>query len=154
MTQKNETLGERLKSVRGHISQKEFAKSIDVSLRAYQSYEQNIATPKIETLANLHTKYGVDLNQLVTGKSMHTSDIGGKNTHFPGENSFSITHPIFQEMLLVMENIPGAESLLLNEISLTLNRLKEIYPDEYQIVKKKLEEKLTDSDHERARNAG
>ena len=46
------TPGERLKSIRGNISQEEFAKLLGVSLRTYNGYENDEAQVQIRTFVH------------------------------------------------------------------------------------------------------
>ena len=65
---KKETLGDRIKSLRGERSQRQYAKSIGVSGQMLSSYERNEKLPCFKTLEILRAKDGVDLNWLVAGK--------------------------------------------------------------------------------------
>ena len=60
-------IGTRIKSVRGSISQKEFAKNIGVHVTTLQLYETgNI--PKGDVLQRIHSMFGVSIDWLLTGE--------------------------------------------------------------------------------------
>lgn len=60
-------IGNRIKSIRGSLTQKEMAKKISVHIATYQLYEQgNI--PKGDVLQRIHEAFGVSIDWLLTGK--------------------------------------------------------------------------------------
>lgn len=67
----DQTIGGRLKIVRGGKTQKEFAQELDISAPSLQKYELNESIPGGLALAKLSEK-GIDVNWILTGKgSMH-----------------------------------------------------------------------------------
>lgn len=67
----DQTIGGRLKIVRGGKTQKEFAQELDISAPSLQKYELNESVPGGLALAKLSEK-GIDVNWILTGKgSMH-----------------------------------------------------------------------------------
>jgi transcriptional regulator with XRE-family HTH domain len=67
----DQTIGGRLKIVRGGKTQKEFAQELDISAPSLQKYELNESVPGGLALAKLAEK-GVNVNWILTGKgSMH-----------------------------------------------------------------------------------
>ena len=61
------SIGERIKTVRGSLSQKDFAKKIGVHLTTVQLYESgNI--PKGDVLQRIKEKFGVSIDWLLTGE--------------------------------------------------------------------------------------
>jgi transcriptional regulator with XRE-family HTH domain len=58
----------RIKIIRGKLSQKEFGKKISVSQSAVQLYEKG-SIPKGDVLLSIHKEFGVDINWLLTGNS-------------------------------------------------------------------------------------
>lgn len=61
------TLGERLRYVRGHASQKERAAALAVALSTYQNYERDERVPDAEFLARV-TREGWNGHWLLTGE--------------------------------------------------------------------------------------
>jgi len=62
-------LGDRLKKLRGNISQEEVAESIGISRARYSHYETERSQPDFETLKNLSDYFGVTIDYLVTGEN-------------------------------------------------------------------------------------
>lgn len=63
-----ERLGERISSVRGNISQAEFAKTLGVSRNTLIRYEKNETEPTAGFLVGLSVNYGTDVNWLLFGE--------------------------------------------------------------------------------------
>ena len=71
MTDDFQTIGGRLKAVRGSKTQKEFAQELDISAPSLQKYELNESVPGGLALAKLVEK-GINVNWILTGTgSMH-----------------------------------------------------------------------------------
>ena len=64
------TPGERLKLIRGNMSQEEFAKLLGVSLRTYNGYENDEALPKISVLQQLESILGVSSDYILFGRQV------------------------------------------------------------------------------------
>ena len=62
------TLGERIKTIRGRLTQKEFGGKLGVSLAAIQNYESTDSIPKGDVLQRINGEFGVDINWLLTGE--------------------------------------------------------------------------------------
>ncbi len=61
------TLGERIASLRGSMSQLEFAGMFDVSRNTLSRYENNSRTPDAEFLQKLVAEFKLDANWLLLG---------------------------------------------------------------------------------------
>lgn len=61
------TFGDRLKQLRteSNLKQKECAELFHVQLRQYQRYEENVSTPKFDSLITIADYYNVSLDWLV-----------------------------------------------------------------------------------------
>lgn len=62
------TICDRIKSIRGELTQKEFAKKLGVSLGAVQYWEANEQIPKGDILLKFRNHFNIDLNWLLTGQ--------------------------------------------------------------------------------------
>lgn len=62
------TLGDRLRIVRGSITQAEFARRFAVSNRTLGLYERNVTAPDAKFLGKIASDLDVDLNWLVLGR--------------------------------------------------------------------------------------
>lgn len=73
---KKSTLAERLKTLRGIQSIKEFADLAEVTRDTYRKYEDpdDSTEPKLSTLALICKKTGYDLGYLVTGNALRMVD--------------------------------------------------------------------------------
>jgi len=65
--QKYPRFAQRLKKLRGNITQKEYAKSLGISLGAYQNYESGKRVPKPAILSRIAQKSGVGVDWLGRG---------------------------------------------------------------------------------------
>ncbi|MBC7954223.1 MAG: helix-turn-helix transcriptional regulator [Rhodospirillaceae bacterium] len=63
-----ETIGSRLRSVRGKMSQDEFAGHLSVHKETVGKYERNLMQPGSDVLVRLHQNWRVDINWLLTGE--------------------------------------------------------------------------------------
>lgn len=63
-----DTLGDRLRQLRGDITQQAFADLLGIGLATWRRYENNDRTPDIELAARLNMMFSVDLLWLLTGK--------------------------------------------------------------------------------------
>ena len=61
-------IGERLRSVRGDVSQSDFADRLGISLSSWRRYESGERDPDAETLVALHEKVGVNPLWILCGK--------------------------------------------------------------------------------------
>lgn len=76
------TLGDRIKALRGDLSQAEFADMSGVSQRTIGHYEKNERQPDAETIKNICSKFKVSADWLLFGNEPktygnETADIGG-----------------------------------------------------------------------------
>lgn len=62
-----DNIGIRLRKIREdcHLSQRDFAASINFSVRAYQTWERGENLPSLYALAEIVTHYGVSANYLL-----------------------------------------------------------------------------------------
>lgn len=74
---KNGTLGERLKLVRGSITQESFSATLQVNKRTLINYEQGVRTPDAEFIRLLCVLYGVNSNWLILGEGEMFSEPRG-----------------------------------------------------------------------------
>jgi transcriptional regulator with XRE-family HTH domain len=63
-------IGDRLKLLRGGLTQQEFAKKLDFSVRAYQYYEAGDRVPKGKDLSRIAAVCGVPEDYILTGDSI------------------------------------------------------------------------------------
>jgi len=63
-------MGNRFRLIRGHLSQKEFAKKIKVPFRTYQRYESGKNIPKAIVLFKISAIYQMPIEWFYTGKSI------------------------------------------------------------------------------------
>ncbi len=61
-------MGERLRQIRGDLSQQEFADSLSVSRAYISDVERGKTKPSLELLAEVAVKYHSDIHWLVTGE--------------------------------------------------------------------------------------
>ena len=62
------TIGDRIKIIRGSLSQKEFTQKIDPKKKASSEWESGKAMPGAKSLEAIHRVFGVDINWLLTGE--------------------------------------------------------------------------------------
>ena len=62
------SISERIKRIRGSLSQAEFGKRIGSSQRAVQGWEAGESAPGANFLERIHRVFGVDIHWLLTGK--------------------------------------------------------------------------------------
>lgn len=72
---KNESIGDRIRQVRGEATQRDFAVLLDIGLKTLSRYENNERQPDADLLIKLNVLYGVQPLWLLTGKGPD-SDIG------------------------------------------------------------------------------
>ena len=60
-----ETFGDRLESLRGKDSQRDFARKLGVPLTSYTNWVTGVSTPKMEYIVMLCTKLGVSADWLL-----------------------------------------------------------------------------------------
>ncbi|WP_081581639.1 helix-turn-helix domain-containing protein [Pararhodospirillum photometricum] len=70
MTLEPETVGSRLRSVRGDMSQDDFATLLGVHKQTIGKYERGIVVPGGDVLARLRAVLGIDVNWLLTGRAV------------------------------------------------------------------------------------
>jgi transcriptional regulator with XRE-family HTH domain len=62
------TIGDRIKIIRGKLSQKEFAQKIDPKKKSVTEWESGVAMPGAASLESIHRVFGVNINWLLTGE--------------------------------------------------------------------------------------
>jgi transcriptional regulator with XRE-family HTH domain len=62
------TIGERIKYIRGALTQPEFGKKLGVGRNNVYTWESNKNTPSAETLLLIYKEYGVNINWLLSGE--------------------------------------------------------------------------------------
>ena len=62
------TIGERIKHLKGNLSQKDFAEKIGAGSSAICAWENNESLPGSKYLEAIHRVFGVDINWLLTGE--------------------------------------------------------------------------------------
>ncbi|MBR4651846.1 MAG: helix-turn-helix transcriptional regulator [Kiritimatiellae bacterium] len=60
-----ETFGERLESLRGSVSQRDFARNLGVPLTSYTNWVCGTSSPKMEYIVMLCTKLGISADWLL-----------------------------------------------------------------------------------------
>lgn len=88
------TFSERLRATRGNITQAEFAESIGIGLRTYIKFEKEESQPDLSVLLQIHKKFDVNIDWLVTGAG----------------NKISLD-PIFSPYFEILKNICPSEEL-------------------------------------------
>jgi transcriptional regulator with XRE-family HTH domain len=68
---KRKIIGQNLRQLRGELSQKAFAKKIDVPYRSYQRYELGERVPAIDVLLKIAERCYITLDWLFTGKEKY-----------------------------------------------------------------------------------
>ncbi len=90
-------LGERIKIIRGKLTQKEFGKQLGLSLAAIQNYESTNSIPKGDVLQRIREEFGVDINWLLSGEGdPYLSEVISKPTVPPPEGTEDHTY-IYKE---------------------------------------------------------
>lgn len=78
-----ETLGDRIKIIRGETSQTQFSSSLGITQTKLSRYERNTTPPEIDFLVRLSRRYAVSLDWLLLGngctESSRPSDGGDAN---------------------------------------------------------------------------
>jgi len=80
MTDLAETIGDRIRRVRGELSQDAFAAKLDVAKDTVGKYERNQNVPGGDVLARIREKFGVDINWLLTGQGTEVRILVGEST--------------------------------------------------------------------------
>ncbi len=62
-------IGKRLRELRGHYSQRKFAKLMGISFWTYATYEKGLRPPSFELLKNLKERLYANIDWILTGKS-------------------------------------------------------------------------------------
>ena len=76
------TIGERIKQIRGKVSQKEFAISIGVAQNTLGNYERGDRTPNADVIVRIAKDYDVSFNWLLLGEGARqsgTNELGKSN---------------------------------------------------------------------------
>lgn len=68
-----ETLGDRIKNIRGMTSQAQFASGLGITQTKLSRYERNTTPPEIDFLVRLSRQYAVSLDWLLTGNKSSPS---------------------------------------------------------------------------------
>ena len=61
------SFGDRIKFIRGNLSQDEFANLLDTHRNSVSAWERNEGMPQADAIASLHEMLNVNLNWLFTG---------------------------------------------------------------------------------------
>jgi transcriptional regulator with XRE-family HTH domain len=61
-------IGERIRYIRGPLTMPEFGKEIDANRNTVANWESNRGLPMCEYLLQMHNKFNVNINWLLTGK--------------------------------------------------------------------------------------
>lgn len=76
-----ETLGDRIKTIRGLASQMQFSSSLGIAQTKLSRYERNTTPPDLDFLVRLSRRYAVSLEWLITGEGrMHANESGNDET--------------------------------------------------------------------------
>ncbi len=62
------TIGDRLRYIRGSLTQPEFGEKLGVGRNNVYTWESNKNTPSAETLLLIYKEYGVNINWLLSGE--------------------------------------------------------------------------------------
>ena len=81
MSSAAETIGERIKAVRGGVSQDAFGEQLGVAKDTIGKYERNRIVPGGDVLTRIHVDFGVDINWLLTGKGSMKADASGEGVN-------------------------------------------------------------------------
>lgn len=78
------TISDRIKYIRGNLTQKEFAEKTGVSLGGVQNWEVRNQVPNGNALISIRDKFNIDINWLLTGEGRpHPNAVYPKGTDIP-----------------------------------------------------------------------
>jgi len=64
----NFNIGQRIKALRGALSQKDFSRKVGVPFRSFQRYESGERVPSVEILKRISDQTGTPLDRLIKGE--------------------------------------------------------------------------------------
>ena len=101
-----ETIGDRIKQLRGHTSQAEYATHLGVHKNTLANYERNERLPDAEFLSRLRDRFDADINWLLTG-------VEPGQTAPPTSSSASVDEELMNYTLAIVEKTRQHEYLSL-----------------------------------------
>jgi transcriptional regulator with XRE-family HTH domain len=107
MTINSRSVGERVKSVRGELSQEAFAKLLNISRNSLIRYESGERVPDAELLVKLNVLYNVQPLWLLTGAYEALPEGLDKNETFVIETLRNLDDAGRQGVYLVFERLAG-----------------------------------------------
>ena len=92
-------IGQRIKELRGKLSQKEYANKFGIALNTLRNYESGERTPNVEFLCALAESTGVSIQWLVTGVEVLKPGETGKDTRVCMDGTELVMVPLVQARL-------------------------------------------------------
>ncbi|MDM8215702.1 helix-turn-helix domain-containing protein [Desulfovibrio piger] len=88
-----ETLGDRIKTIRGLASQMQFSSSLGIAQTKLSRYERNTTPPDLDFLVRLSRRYAVSLEWLITGEGRMRASKNGDDETAPSSPHTENTAP-------------------------------------------------------------
>lgn len=115
-------IGERVRSLRGKMTQGEFGKLFKKSQDAICAYEKGIVFPPIDTIVKMAETFGVSVEWIITGET-------GRRTKAGRERGFTFKNRFIRENepeWEILEKLSGAPEKVKEEVAaLVTSYLKE-----------------------------
>lgn len=103
----SKSMGERIREIRGNLSQNEFARRLNVSQSSVGRYEHD-SVPDANFLKAIYTEFEVNLNWLVSGEGPRflneKSNLGGREDGNAFDNDQFVSVPFIQAHLDPVQN--------------------------------------------------
>lgn len=137
-----ETLGTRLRFLRGNASQGEFAERLSVHKNQLGKYERDETNPGSEFLITLQEKTGVNLHWLLTGEgnpNPSTSINAGETSEaagYPPPHASAVNSSLLQDILLFVD-----KWLRDSRRTMTIEKKAHVVAEIYAIVQEDDQEK-------------
>jgi len=122
-------IGDKLRKLRGNVSQTKIAQDLEISQTAYNKWESNISRPKISNLIKISKYYDKDLYDIIGIEAkihFHDSNIDVQN--------------LINTNNIINQNITGKHTILyekrIADLESEVNFWKERYNEIFNILKK------------------
>ncbi|MDO8607605.1 MAG: helix-turn-helix transcriptional regulator [Phaeospirillum sp.] len=107
-----ETIGWRIKAVRGGLSQDAFGEQLGVAKDTVGKYERNRIVPGGDVLARIHVDFGVDINWLLTGEGqMRPGGAGAAPSSASAAIDADMVGRVLEEISLIYKEFGWGKSL-------------------------------------------
>ncbi|GAB4327469.1 MAG: hypothetical protein Kow0037_01060 [Calditrichia bacterium] len=136
-----ETFGQRLKKLikSRNITQKQLSENLDITQSLISDYIKDKAVPTITKAKLIADYFGVDLNWLITGKTLEErfsptaiGSLSVKNS--PGKINVIQGNGIKINSVKIQKNAGGELSASLAEIAQIVNKLHQLSPEGLKII--------------------